>query len=231
MSAFLTGLVMILPSSPIVSSSRRFSGEASISGGHPVIEASCPKRTCVLVVQPWTLGVRDASLCKKLLSCIRKLKARGVLICYLSYANAVSEDFLGSSDIAFFMVSSNLAQGLGMSRSKARSICRNCHFLPIDYPALISLMDKELEKNSIDHLLITGGFREDCVPAVAKFMCASSRLKGLKIRLIEKLLISQRRLSTGLDMSERLAKYRKYHSCDISISKKDPGLLYLRYFK
>ncbi len=198
---------------------------------HQMLEGSCAKRTCVLVVQPWTLKEKDPSLCKKLLSFIRKLKEKGVLIGSVSYADAVFDSFVKSSDIAFFMVSSNLAQGFGISRSKAESMCKRSHFLPINYPKLVSLLDPELERNGIDHLLIVGGYRDNCVLAIAKSMCKNSRLKGLKIRLIEQLLVSRRENYKSVDIPKRFAKYRKYHSCDISISKKDPNLLYLRYFK
>ena len=196
-----------------------------------MIEASCAKRTCVLVVQPWTLRMADNSLRKSFLPYMKKLKAQGVLIGYVSYSSAISEVFGKLSDFAFFMLLSDLPKLPQIWKDRANSLCSNYRFIRHDYKELADPLDAELEKNNIDHLLIIGGFREDCVLAIAKSMCKNSRLKGLKIRLIEKLLVSQRESSKRVDLPEKVSKYRKYRGCDISVSKKDPETIYLKYFR
>jgi hypothetical protein len=185
----------------------------------------------VLVVQPWTLSVKDPGLYSSLPACLAKLKSKGVLVGYVSYADAVSEPFVRASDFAFFLMSSNLAQGAGISRQEAKRMCDNPIFLPLDYPAFVPFLDEQLMKRGIDHLLIVGGFTEDCVLAVAKFVCKFSKVQGLKIRLIEKLLVSQRNASNAPDMPKKLAAYSKCYSCSVAVSSKDPREIYLRYFK
>ena len=196
-----------------------------------MLETACPARTCILVVQPWTIGVKDRELFSSLPKCLAKLRSKGVTVGYVSYSDAVSASFVRASDFAFFLMSSNLAQGAGISRPEAKRLCEVPIFLPLDYPAFVPFLDEQLMKRKIDHLLIVGGFTEDCVLAVAKFVCKFSKVQGLKVRLIEKLMVSQRNPTIAPDMPKKLAAYSKCYSCSVAVSSKGPNELYLKYFR
>lgn len=180
------------------------------------------------MVQPWSLYPEIA---EEVLSCAGKLRARGVFVACLTDADNVPERFVKASDMSFFMRTGLFARLTGISKKEASRLCPEFVFLDSDYAKFVPLFDNVLEKRGIDHVLVVGGFKEACVLSVAKSLCRLSRIKGLKIRLVERLLMSGYRPYSGLDLPKRLVSYSQASGCDISVLKSDPEFIYLKYFR
>jgi len=180
------------------------------------------------MVQPWSLYPEIAA---EVLSCAGKLKKRGVLIACLTSADSAPEEFIKVSDASFFMRTGIFGRLTGISKKDAARLCPENIFLGSDYAEFVPLFDGLLGKRGIDHVLVVGGFKEDCVLAVAKSLCRISRIKGLKIRLVERLLMSGYKPYSGREFPNRIASYSQASGCDISVLKSDPEAIYLKYFK